>query len=168
VRPSTVAVQLVGPDGAVRELGSGVKPPGTYAVPWDAQTADGVPEPEGRWRWHVGATDDLGRKSATDRSFSVNTTLGYVTAPSALRSRRPATISFTLARAARIRVTVESAAGEIYRTVASGPRAAGRIAVRWNGRDGRNRPLSPGSWAIRVAATNEVGVTQFRLPLTIR
>jgi len=127
-----------------------------------------VPEPEGRWRWHVGATDDLGRKSAADRTFSVNTTLGHVTAPATLRSRSPAMIAFTLARAARLRVTVESAAGEIYRTVASGPRAAGRIAVRWNGRDGRNRRLSPGSWAIRVAASNEVGTTQFLLPLTIR
>lgn len=168
VRPSTVAVQLIGPDGVAREIESATKEPGRYALPWTGRTAEGALEPEGRWRWHVQAADDLGRLSSIDRGFSINTTLGYVAAPRQARRGKPAAIAFTLRRAATMRVTVEKTNGEVFRTVASGPRAAGSMTVRWNGRDGRNRPLARGLYSLRVAATNELGRTQFRLPLTIR
>jgi len=167
VRPSTVAVQLAGPDGVIRAVETGVKAPGTYSLPWNGRTADGVLEPEGRWRWHVEAADDLGRKSSIDRTFSLNMTLGFVRTPRRLATGRPAAIAFTLARPARIRVTVETTAGEIYRTVAVGQRAAERVSVRWNGRDGRRKPLARGAYVIRVAASNQVGLTQVRLPITI-
>jgi hypothetical protein len=169
VRPSSVTVQLYGPDGVGREIEPpSVKSAGTYVLPWSARTADGLLEAEGRWRWHVEAADDLGRRSSIDRTFSVNTTLGYVAAPRSVARRRPATISFRLTRSARIRVTIETTSGEIYRTVATGVRGPGRVSVRWNGRDARNRPLARGTWTIRVAATNVTGVSQFRLPLAIR
>ena len=168
VRPSTVAVQLVAPDGVAREVEAATKEPGTYALPWGGRTAEGALEPEGRWRWHIQAADDLGRLSSIDRGFSLNTTLGYMTAPRHARRGKSAAIAFTLTRTATIRVTVEKANGEVYRTVASGPRAAGRVTVRWNGRDGRKKPLARGPYTIRVAATNELGRTQLRLPLTIR
>ena len=168
VRPSTVTAELVGPDGVARTIETAVKAPGTYAVPWSGTTPGGLVETQGRWRWHVEAADDLGRLSSIDRVFSLNTTLGHVTAPRTVRRGRRATVAFTLDRPARIRVTVETVGGEIYRTIATGPRRAGRMRVRWNGRDGRNRRLARGPYLIRVLAANAVGVTQFRLPLAIR
>ncbi len=168
VRPSTVGVRLIAPDGTARELDAGVKTPGTYTLAWSGRTADGVLEPEGRWRWHVDAADDLARQSSIERPFSLNTTLGFASAPARARSGKAVAISFRLARPASIRVTVEKASGEIYRTVASGARGAGRVTVRWDGRDGKHKRLEPGFYAIRVSASNELGLTRQRLPLTIR
>jgi hypothetical protein len=170
VRPSTVAVRLIAPDGAVRDVDvdPAAREPGVYELAWPGRTSEGVLEPEGRWRWRVEAADDLGRLSSMDRQFSLNTTLGFTSAPKRARRGKPVTISFTLARAASIRVTIEKTSGEIYRTVASGRRNVGRVTVRWDGRDGRRKRLAKGFYAIRVSAANEVGVTQQRLPLAIR
>ena len=63
VRHSTVTATLTGPGGTTT-LDSGTKGPGSYTVTW---TATG----EGRWTFSVDAVDDLGRRSGTDRAFTV-------------------------------------------------------------------------------------------------
>jgi hypothetical protein len=65
VRPSSVTATLTGPGGTTT-LDSGTKAPGTYTFNWTA-TADG------RWTFSVDAVDDLGRRSGTDRAFTVGT-----------------------------------------------------------------------------------------------
>jgi phosphodiester glycosidase len=70
VRPSTVLAKLVGPDGSEQIIDNGSKPGvGTYRSTWAG------PGPEGTWRFVVNATDDFGRSSTAERSFSLNTTL---------------------------------------------------------------------------------------------
>ncbi len=63
VRPSTVTATLTGPGGATT-LDSGTKAPGTHTFNWTATA-------EGRWTFSVDAVDDLGRRSGTDRAFTV-------------------------------------------------------------------------------------------------
>lgn len=158
VRPSTISAKVVAPDGSATELAGGTKTPGRYAVAWD-----GAGAPEGRYRWSVSATDDLGRSSVAERTFTVDRTLGFLRiSPNARR------ISFTLTRDASIRVTVEDPYGDILRTVAAGRRAAGRLAVTWNGRDGRHKLVRSGLYVVHVAASSEIGLSELRLPVRIR
>jgi hypothetical protein len=162
VRPSTVSAKLIAPDGTARELDAGQKQPGWYRLSWDGKDATDAVAPEGRYRWSVSAGDDLGRASTADRTFTLDATLGFLRV-----GRNARTIAFTLARDALIRVTVEDARGDILRTVAAGPRPAGPVTVRWNGRDGRRKLLRRGSYVVRVAATSPVGLSELRHPVRI-
>jgi hypothetical protein len=150
VRPSTVSAKLLGPGGTVLELDSGQKQPGRYKLSWD-----GLGAPEGRYHWNVTATDDTGQASTDDRAFTLDDTLGFLRVGKSAR-----TISFTLTRAATIRVAIERRTGEIMRTVAAGRRPPGPVTVGWNGRDGRGKRVARGTYLVRVAATSELGLSQ--------
>jgi hypothetical protein len=157
VRPSSVAVNLVGPDGATRALSAGPRQPGLYSVAWNGTDAAGAPAREGRYRFTVAATDDLRRSSMMERPFTLDDTLGFVRV-----ARNARAVSFKLARDAKIRVTVETLGGLVLRTIGRGARAAGSVTVRWNGRDGKGRRVPPGRYAVRVAATSAIGLSQQR------
>jgi exopolysaccharide biosynthesis protein len=163
VRPSTVSAKVVAPDGSVRELDAGQRAPGTYRLTWDGLDAGGAPAAEGKYHWTVTATDDSGRSSTADRTFTVDETLGFVRV-----GRNGRTISFRLSRDATVRVAVEDRFGGILRTVARGARPSGTVTVRWNGRDGRRKRLRPGSYLVHVAATSAIGLSDIRVPFRIR
>jgi len=132
-------------------------------VSWDGTDASGAPAPEGRYHWTVTATDDLGRTSVADRTFTVDDTLGF------LHVRRNArTISFSLARDATIRVTIETLYGDILRTIAAGPRTTGPVTVHWKGRDGRGKRVPPGTYVVHVAANSPIGLSELRYVFNIR
>jgi hypothetical protein len=67
VRPSTVQATLTGPDGSSTVLDSTTRAPGTYSFDWTATA-------QGRWTFAVNATDDLGRRTSADRTFTVTAT----------------------------------------------------------------------------------------------
>jgi exopolysaccharide biosynthesis protein/flagellar hook assembly protein FlgD len=163
VRPSTVSAKLIAPDGSSRDIDTGTKNPGRHNFTWNGTDPTGAPAPEGRYQWTVTATDDLGRTSTISRSFMLDDTLGFLRV-----ARNARMISFTLTRDANVRVTIETAAGDILRTAAVGPRSAGRVSVRWNGRDGRRKRLRSGTYVVQVAATSTVGTSELRIPLRIR
>jgi hypothetical protein len=163
VRPSTVTASLVGLGGSTRVLAAGTRQPGLYRVTWDGIDATGAPAPEGRYRFSVSSSDDLGQSSTASRQFTLDDTLGFVHV-----GRNARAVSFKLAHAAKIRVTVETLGGEIMRTVAAGPRSAGAVTVRWNGRDGRRKRIARGTYVVRVAATSQVGLSQLRRVVRIR
>jgi len=163
VRPSSVTAQLTAPDGSARALDAGQKAPGWHRLFWDGTDASGAPAPEGRYHWTVTATDDLGRTSVADRTFTVDDTLGF------LHVRRNArTISFSLARDATIRVTIETLYGDILRTIAAGPRTTGPVTVHWKGRDGRGKRVPPGTYVVHVAANSPIGLSELRYVFNIR
>jgi hypothetical protein len=163
VRPSSVTAQLVGPSGTTITLDSGQRTPGRYTFMWNGTYANGAPTPEGRYHWIVNATDDLGRSSTIDRTFTLDDTLGFLRV-----GRNARVISFTLTRNAVVRVTIETTYGDTLRTVAAGPRAAGSVRVPWNGRDGRHKRVKSGTYVVRVAATSPVGLSQLSALVRIR
>ncbi|MBN2170608.1 MAG: right-handed parallel beta-helix repeat-containing protein [Candidatus Krumholzibacteriota bacterium] len=61
-------------------------------------------------------------------------------------------IAFDLPRPARVRLTVHDAAGRLLRTLATGPRAAGRHEVVWDGRDAGGTPVASGVYLCRLEA----------------
>jgi hypothetical protein len=163
VRAATVSAKLVAPDGSMRELDSGQKAAGRYSLTWDGTDAAGAPAAEGRYHWNVSATDDLGRMSSHDRSFTLDRTLGFLRV-----SNGAIGVAFTLMRDAKVRVTIETRSGGILRTIATGSRPAGPVTASWNGRDGRGKRVRRGSYVVHVAATSPVGLSELRAPLRIR
>ena len=187
VRPSTVTVTLTAPDGTVAAHESGGREPGTYEVafpplpPPPPPPPEGQPPPEpteplppaeGRWTLTVTSADDQGLSSSATRRFAVNSTLGFLRLePSRLflpPSGRNAAIQWTQARAARVKVTVETSDGILVRTVVSQRYEPGGQAAAWNGRMANGKLVSGGRYVVRVTATNELGTVSLEQPLTVR
>jgi hypothetical protein len=166
VRPSTVIASLVGPGGVTQTLDAGPKSSGTYKFSWD-----GAGAAEGRWRLNVSATDDQGRPSTADRTFTLDKTLGFLQAPATVAVRRAGSSlrgSFVLAHPAQVRATIERPEGVVVRRLFTRRLDAGTVPVVWNGRDGRGALAFPGRYVLRVTATNELGTMSLGKPFRVR
>jgi hypothetical protein len=151
VRPSTVTATASGPGGAVVQLDAGSRAPGTYRFNWD-----GAGQPEGAWIFRVVADDDLGRRSTADRQFSLNNTLGFLTARA---SGRRVVAGFKLARPARVVLRIETPGGALVRTLPTRSLPAGDGTASWTGR--------PGRYVLSVTATNDLGAVELTAPFRL-
>lgn len=172
VRPSSVTESLVGPDEQPHYMRAVERQPGVYPLSFGAE-AFGSPPLEGHWTWSVTAVDDQGIGSAAERTFSVDTTLGYLTVEPPtfqLRQRGPGRlrIGVDLAHPARLRIRVETGLGVSLATLADRQVDAGDVAVLWNGRDGRGRFVHSGRYAVRVTATGEFGTSELTKSFLVR
>jgi exopolysaccharide biosynthesis protein len=187
VRPSNVTVKLTAPDGTIAFQETVARNPGTYEVPFPPPASppplpdpsqpppaptEPLPTPEGRWTLAVAAVDDQGLSSSAVRRFAVNSTLGFLRIEPARLVVRPvganATVRWTQARAARVRVTVETIDGVLIRVPASRRLEAGEQAVIWNGRQASGRLAAGGRYVVAVEATNELGTVTLAQELTVR
>jgi len=160
VRPSTVTAQLVGPDGKPRVLEAAVHhDPGTYRFTYSSFDA------EGAWRWNVAATDDLQRASTIDRAFRVDTTLRGVSVPAA---RGAATVRFTLSRAARVRLRIETKGGIVVRNLPAVALPPGARSLTWDGRLPHGTRAYGGAYVARLYAASEVGTAELAVPFAFR
>jgi flagellar hook assembly protein FlgD len=141
-----------GPGGVVIPLDSGSHGPGMYRFTWD-----GKDQPEGAWTFRVVADDDLGRNSTADRQFSLNNTLGFVTARS---SGKRVVAGFKLSRPARVAVRIETPGGALVRALPPRSFPAGDGSVSWTGRRGR--------YVVSVTATNAIGAVEQSAPVRLR
>ena len=157
VRPSTVSASLDGPRGAAIPVDSGRREPGVYRFPWAGKNTDGALAPEGRWTFSVEATDDERLRSAAERQFALNTTLGFLAART---SGRRMTATFRLARPARIATRVETPGGVAVRTLPGRSLDAGTATTSWRG--------APGRYVLSVTATNEIGSVEQTAPFVLR
>ena len=112
----------------------------------------------------MAATDDEGLSSSTVKRFWVNSTLGFLKVqPRTMRlqaRRGSTTISWTLARVARVTVTVETLSGALVRTVARGQFQPGPASVVWSGRTRKGRLVPRGTYRVVVLARNDVGAVE--------
>ena len=185
VRPSTVTATLTAPGGSIAWQEAAVpRDPGAYEVafpPPAPPPPEGVPPPpptpplpsaEGRWTLTIAALDDQGLSSTTTRRFAVNSTLAALRVAPLRVIVRPtggrADIRWSQARAARVKVTIESPEGVVVRTVTSAQLQPGEQAVTWDGRGANRKPVGSGRYIARVTATNELGVVSLTQPLTVR
>jgi hypothetical protein len=188
VRPSTVTAALTAPDGSIAWQESVPREPGTYQVsfppastpalppegelPPPAASSEQLPAPEGRWTLTVSATDDQGLPSTTTRRFSVNSTLASLRFTPSRVLVRPtggkADIRWTQARAARVKVTIETREGIVVRTAANSQLQAGEQSITWDGRAGNRKPVAGGAYVARVTATNELGAVSLTQSFTVR
>jgi hypothetical protein len=183
VRPSNVTAKLTAPDGTIAWQDLSSHEPGAYDVPFPPAPApppEGVPPAqaqavapaEGRWSLTVSATDDQGLSSTTTRRFAVNSTLGSLgVAPVRIALHKTggrAEIRWSQARAARVKVAVETPEGIVVRTVSNASLPAGEQTVVWDGRGGNRKPVAGGRYVVRVAATNELGLVSLTQAITVR
>ena len=186
VRPSTTTATLTAPDGRTAWQEVLDREAGTYEVafppvPSPPPPPEDTPPPppttplppaEGRWTLTVTALDDQGLTSTTTRRFSVNSTLASLRIAPARVVVRPtggrADIRWAQARAARVKVTIESSEGVVVRTVSNASLAAGEQAVTWDGRGGNRKPVGTGRYVTRVTATNELGSVSLTQFVTVR
>jgi flagellar hook assembly protein FlgD len=161
VRQSTVTATLSGPGGATRTIDAGERRPGVYRFGW-AGRVNGQPEPEGRWRLTVNATDAEGRNSSAERSFSLNNTLGFITVKplrAVVHRRRGGrvTIGFQLTRPARVSIAIMSKTGQLLRVVRNASARAGRVVAFWDGKYPNGKPVFSGSYVAKVTAISGAG-----------
>ncbi len=188
VRPSIVTATLVAPDGSIAWQEADVaRSPGTVGVafppvpPPPPPPSEGVPPPpptppllpaEGRWALTIAVLDDQGLRSTTTRRFTVNSTLASLRVAPLRVVVRPtggrADIRWAQARAARVKVTIETPGGVVVRTVTNASSAPGELSVTWDGRGANRKPVAGGAYVARVTATNELGAVSLTQPLTVR
>jgi hypothetical protein len=173
VRPSTVSAGLVGPDGQPRLSDSGDKAAGVYSFDWNGRDPSGAPEPEGTWSWTVTVTDDLGRTSSAGRSFHLDNTLGFLSLrPSPFRPRAKGgklQIAVKLTRSARMTVRIYSAGGTVVRKLQEKKRTrAGKLTLRWDGRNDFGRLVHRGRYQVRVEALSRFGSVRVSRSLRVQ
>ncbi len=172
VRPSSVTVALIGPDGVARQSFTGSVAPGTYPFSWTGLTAEGAVETEGNWRWSMSATDDLGRASVFERAFTLNNTLGFAKAlPPALavpRRNPRAVAQVTLTRAATLTTRIETTGGVLVRDLGKALDQPGVATVSWDGRTGKGVTVHAGTYVARATAKNELGTVALKAKLGVR
>jgi flagellar hook assembly protein FlgD len=171
-RQSTVTATLMGPNGAIAFSFSGSVAPGTYPFAWNGKLADGAPAPEGSWRWSVSSTDDLGRQSTTDRTVSLDNTLGFpkTVGPALAVPRKTArsVATFNLARASDVTVRIETQGGALVQTLPKARAEPGTFSVDWDGISASKGVVYSGRYVARVVAQNEVGTSSLAAPFSVR
>ena len=171
VRAANVTASVVGPDGAERVLESGRRDPGRFRVAWSGVRTDGAPEPEGRWRFRISATDDQGQTSSAERLFSVNNTLGALSVQPLVwvgRGGSNLRATFRVAHAAVVRVTVERPSGAVVRTILRRSFPEGPATIGWDGRDTSRTIAYRGRYVLRLTASNELGTVALTRPFSVR
>jgi Phosphodiester glycosidase/FlgD Ig-like domain len=168
VRRAAVRLRLLRPDGSEAWSQEGVVGPGRIA-----RTVSDRRMPDGLWRWVAEATEAAsGETSRMVRTFRVNRTLGHLRLSRApLRVRPPTSgrvsLSFRLARRARVDLAVLGADGRVRRTLFKGEVGPGKKSWRWNGRTNSGRVIPPGTYSVRVSARNEFGTVSLRAPVRV-
>ena len=152
-----------------RRPGSRSRAPTSWT--WNGRTAQGAPEPEGRWRWVINAVDDSGQQSRAERAFYLNSTLGYLrVSPSRVVVRRRGgslRVSFRLAHPARVVLKIRTSSGATVRTISRRFRA-GRASMRWNGRYGSGVRAFSGPYVASLRALNSFGPAQLERRFAVR
>jgi hypothetical protein len=168
-RPSTVTATLHGPGGATTTLPPAEQQPGSYPVPFPSTAAAATgagAAAVGDWSLELSATDDLGRASTITRSFVVDDTLGFVRAPKRWAvppGGRDMTISWKLARPARVGVAIVDETGRVVRggLAPGGTLDQGDHEVVWDGL-AKNGKRVAGALTVRVVAISTVGRSELR------
>lgn len=169
VRPSTVDLKLVRPDGVLVWHYSAYRTPGTITKDLSRRSLM-----EGAWRWIVSGVDSHGRSSSMERRFRLNNTLGFLTlSKSVMRVRRIVggrlRIGFRLARRADATVTIRRRSGRVVRHLTSQtglPR--GDYAVIWNGKSDAGKVVRSGTFVVAVRAVNGLGPVSIGKSVLVR
>ena len=164
VRPATVTATLNGPNGATVSLDNGPESVGPHTIVWDGTSAS-VPQPEGAWTFSVSATDDRSMTTEAQRTFSLDKTLGSLTASP--NSRGGETARFVLSRQADVAVSVERPNGVAVAIFHLSHLGAGAHRVPWNGKIGQTREQK-GRYLMRVVATSTIGTSSLVAPFTLK
>jgi len=171
VRPSTVDVQLIGPDETIVWSDAGLREPGLYPVSVDPALM--LPQ-QGKYRWVVSAVDADGQVTGQTRTFRVNSTLGFLELSKRFMRVRTKvggtlTTSFELAGPAWLRVRVVDDEEKVIRKLyAHREDESGPFVLLWDGKDARKKVVPTGRYKVRVDAANKFGVATLERSIVIK
>jgi Phosphodiester glycosidase/FlgD Ig-like domain len=152
-RPSTVTANVVAPDGAVHQLDSGTRQPGTYSFTWSSLDV------EGTWHWTVQATDDQNNASTADRTFQYDLTLTGLSVPRT--SSGGVRVGFTLSRAASAVLSIAAPNGTQVATLPAANLPAGSQSLSWDGLTTTGTKAPGGTYVATVTETSSVGTASY-------
>jgi hypothetical protein len=153
---------VTAPDGSEHTVDSGDRQPGTYTFPWSGVDA------EGTWHWRVSATDDLGRQSQVDETFSYDLTLSALAVPRSATAATGVTASFRLSRPAAAALDIETPRGTVVRSLPAQELPPGAASLRWDGTLDASATAPPGRYVARVTATSAIGRMALTALFTLR
>ncbi len=162
VRPSSVELRLVRPNGSVAWRRSDTVGPGRLTRRVGSRQMR-----EGTWRWVAEATEtESGRTSRAVRRFKVNRTLGHLRlSKETVRVRRGRggrlAAAVALTRDARVVATVRRS-GRVVRTLHRGQATPGTKRWVWNGRNAAGRVVQSGRYLVHVRASNGLGTVSLQ------
>jgi hypothetical protein len=171
VRPSTVDVQLIGPNDTIVWSDAGPREPGLYPVSVDPALM--LPQ-QGKYRWVVSAVDADGQVTGQTRTFRVNSTLGFLELSKRFMRVRTKvggtlTTSFELAGPAWLRVRVVDEEEKVIRKLyAHREDESGPFVLLWDGKDARKKVVPTGRYKVRVDAANKFGVATLERSIVIK
>jgi hypothetical protein len=162
VRPSTVTATVVGPDGTSHAIDSGSRLAGIYRFNWTAFDA------EGTWHWNISATDDLGRSSTFDETFTYDLTLSGLAAPKSASAKTGLKAVFTLSRPASVALQIETRTGAIVSAAPAVDLPAGVQSLAWPGTTTTGVAAPAGPYVARVIAKSSIGTSDLSAPFALR
>lgn len=160
VRPSTVDVKLIAPDGSTVWADAGPRDLGVYPVGLDPAQ---VLQQQGQYQWVVSAVDQDGQTTGMTRTFRVNSTLGFLELSKRFVRPKPERggkleVSFQLANPAWVVATVEDRSGKVVRKLRAHREEPGEIALLWDVKSNRKEVVPKGLYTIRIRAANDFGL----------
>jgi hypothetical protein len=143
--------------------------PGTNAITWDGNRANGTPLPDGRYRLRFSAETAF-EEATSFGDLVVDRTLGHFAGPVAFspnadRRRDVATLTFELTRDALVRVRILAGSRRVA-TLTSGTLPAGAQRLAWDGRRGARRAADRTYKAV-VTAQTPLGVRKLTRSLKL-
>lgn len=133
---------------------------GRHYLIWDGKNSSGSYVPDGRYRIIVTATDAAGNKNYAGVWATTATLLGFVSGqpetiiPNGGGSDSSLMISYRLARTASVNVHIDTEAGTLVKTLASGSQSAGTRQALWDGTNASGARVAPGTYQWTVTATD--------------
>jgi flagellar hook assembly protein FlgD len=140
-----------------RSLGAG-----TRRLRWSGRRSDGSLVPDGNYTLEVTA-ESPGQTDSSSTAIVVDRTLGFLTAdppafsPNGDGRADTTVVSFTLARAANVRVLVKHGGTRVATLQAAADLTGGAKSYTWNGRTSSGARAADGSYRVRVEATTSLG-----------
>jgi len=157
--PGTIGITIANSAGTTIRTFGVAAAGGGASLAWDGRTSTGAPAPDGTYVLTLLPRDLAGNVGAPlSASLDVYTAFrGGAVAPRIFypqdgdRYARTTTVSFSLAAAASVQLDVLDASGWVIRTSRSN-RAAGAVALSWDGRTDSAAFAPQGPYALRVTA----------------
>ena len=174
LRPSTVTVTLIGPDGSTADARPGRRAARrAHDRSGTRETAAGTPEVEGAWKFTVTAVDDQGRTTSADRAVRRQRHAGSLQATprggaAAARRQNALTAAFQLAHPATVTATIETRTGIVIATLLDSKLQPGAQQVAWDGRTWTGSLAFTGAYQVHVTAENSIGTVSLTAPFTAR
>jgi flagellar hook assembly protein FlgD len=114
----------------------------------------------------VQATDDLGRVSIADRSFRDDATIRALVVPKVATARL--TVRFTLTRAAKVHLRIETRRGVVMRDFPPASLTSGSQQLAWDGSLPQGTRAYAGSYVAHLSVVSAVGASELSVPFGFR